>query len=186
MCITGRKKCTASCKKSHHRSPQQPYRFGKATGLMVSKAQESHKKHLMRKCTRCLTFTGGETRIRTGDKGFAGLCLTTWPSRHMKKAETNPAEKSWSGLRGSNPRPQPWQGCALPTALSPRTRGIIYANLATNASENMKFMQTFCFGCFFRTCMGLNLPLRIKIGMRKLMHLSTLMLRFSYRKNIVS
>ena len=122
--------------------------------LMVSKAQESHKKHLMRKCTRCLTFTGGETRIRTGDKGFAGLCLTTWPSRHMKKAETNPAEKSWSGLRGSNPRPQPWQGCALPTALSPRTRGIIYANLATNASENMKFMQTFCFGCFFSDVYG--------------------------------
>ena len=139
---------------------------------MVSKAQESHKKHLMRKCTRCLTFTGGETRIRTGDKGFAGLCLTTWPSRHMKKAETNPAEKSWSGLRGSNPRPQPWQGCALPTALSPRTRGIIYANLATNASENMKFMQTFCFGCFFRTFMGLNLALRIKIGMCKLMRTS--------------
>lgn len=34
--------------------------------------------------------------------------------------------------------------------------------------------------------MGLNLPVRIKIDMRKLMHLSTLMLRFSYRKNIVS
>ena len=45
------------------------------------KSSGFHKKHLMRKCTRCLTFTGGETRIRTGDKGFAGLCLTTWPSR---------------------------------------------------------------------------------------------------------
>ena len=59
------------------------------TTLQVRKSYESHgvkssgfhKKHLMRKCTRCLTFTGGETRIRTGDKGFAGLCLTTWPSR---------------------------------------------------------------------------------------------------------
>lgn len=28
-------------------------------------------------------FNGGETRIRTGDKGFAGLCLTTWPSRRL-------------------------------------------------------------------------------------------------------
>ena len=26
----------------------------------------------------------------------------------------------WSGKRGSNPRPQPWQGCALPTELFPR------------------------------------------------------------------
>ena len=25
---------------------------------------------------------GGENRIRTGDEGFAGPCLTTWPSRH--------------------------------------------------------------------------------------------------------
>ena len=88
-------------------------------------------------------FTGGETRIRTGDKGFAGLCLTTWPSRHMKKAETNPAEKSWSGLRGSNPRPQPWQGCALPTALSPRTRGIIYASSRLSASVNFKIVKLF-------------------------------------------
>ena len=141
MCIRGRKKCITGCRNILTGSEK----------LRASWCQKlrSLKKHLMRKCTRCLTFTGGETRIRTGDKGFAGLCLTTWPSRHMKKAETNPAEKSWSGLRGSNPRPQPWQGCALPTALSPRTRGIIYANLATNASENMKFMQTFCFGCFF-------------------------------------
>ena len=186
MCIRGRKKCITSCKNHLTGCRNNLTSSEKLRASWYQKLRSLIKKHLMRKCTRCLTFTGGETRIRTGDKGFAGLCLTTWPSRHMKKAETNPAEKSWSGLRGSNPRPQPWQGCALPTALSPRTRGIIYANLATNASENMKFMQTFCFGCFFRTCMGLNLPLRIKTGMCKFMHVSTLMLRFSYRKNIVS
>ena len=27
----------------------------------------------------------------------------------------------WSGKRDSDPRPQPWQGCALPTELFPRT-----------------------------------------------------------------
>jgi hypothetical protein len=27
----------------------------------------------------------------------------------------------WSGKRGSNPRPQPWQGCALPTELFPHS-----------------------------------------------------------------
>ena len=26
----------------------------------------------------------------------------------------------WSGKRGSDPRPQPWQGCALPTELFPQ------------------------------------------------------------------
>ena len=28
---------------------------------------------------------GGEARIRTGGKGFAGLCLTTWPLRRICK-----------------------------------------------------------------------------------------------------
>jgi hypothetical protein len=27
---------------------------------------------------------------------------------------------NWSGRRGSNPRPEPWQGSALPTALRPQ------------------------------------------------------------------
>ncbi len=26
-------------------------------------------------------WSGGDARIRTGDKGFAGPCLTTWPRR---------------------------------------------------------------------------------------------------------
>ena len=30
------------------------------------------------------------------------------------------ASSIWSGKRGSNSRPQPWQGCALPTELFPR------------------------------------------------------------------
>ena len=37
---------------------------------------------------------GGDARIRTGGEGFAGLCLTTWPRRHlggtvMKRAGQN-------------------------------------------------------------------------------------------------
>ena len=31
---------------------------------------------------------GGEARIRTGGKGFAGLCLTTWPLRQKGPRET--------------------------------------------------------------------------------------------------
>ena len=39
-----------------------------------------------------------------------------------RQLPTGPAVRrtgSWSGRRGSNPRPQPWQGCALPTELLP-------------------------------------------------------------------
>ncbi len=46
---------------------------------------------------------GGGTQTRTGGKGFADLCLTTWLCRHI-----------WSGKRDSNSRPSPWQGDALP------------------------------------------------------------------------
>ena len=82
-----------------------------------------------------------------GDKGFADLCLTTWLCRLivsrsilLKEAQTTfilsadlsvsiltktRARQSlaypsfWSGLRGSNPPPRPWQGRALPNELNP-------------------------------------------------------------------
>ena len=47
--------------------------------------------------------------IGPGNKGFADLCLTAWLWRRKK----------WSGLRGSNPPPPPWQGGALPNELNP-------------------------------------------------------------------
>ena len=42
-----------------------------------------------------------------------------------QKAHCPPAETGgqiWSGRRGSNSRPQPWQGCALPAELRPQRR----------------------------------------------------------------
>ena len=35
---------------------------------------------------RPLLVYGGDAQIRTGGRGFAGPCLTTWPRRHMKRA----------------------------------------------------------------------------------------------------
>ena len=43
------------------------------------------------------------------DNGVADRGLTTWLRHH----------KIWSGLRGSNPPPRPWQGRALPNELNP-------------------------------------------------------------------
>ncbi len=86
------------------------------------------------------SIPGGEARIRTGGEGFAGPCLTTWPLRHMKEAGKPASVLTWSGLRGSNPRPPPWQGGALPTALSPQAQGLIYGNHRARASPNFKFV----------------------------------------------
>ena len=76
---------------------------------------------------------GGATRNRTGDEGFADLCLTAWLWRRMVQGRGIPAQllkigyenlpfrtRFWSGLRGSNPPPRPWQGRALPNELNPR------------------------------------------------------------------
>jgi hypothetical protein len=60
---------------------------------------------------------GGRGRNRTGVQGFAGLCIT------ILLLDLN----VWSGKRGSNSRPQPWQGCALPLSYSRITR--IYITL---------------------------------------------------------
>ena len=40
---------------------------------------------------------GGEARIRTGGKGFAGLCLTTWPLRRICKGPTLIGPSAYNG-----------------------------------------------------------------------------------------
>ncbi len=66
-------------------------------------------------------FFGGATRNRTGDEGFADPCLTAWPWRRtLYEKAAVAALFDWSGKRGSNPPPQPWQGCALPNELFPQ------------------------------------------------------------------
>ena len=48
-----------------------------------------------------------------------------------KKDRLNGPEMQWSGQRGSNPRPQPWQGCALPTEPCPHVVGDTRFELVT-------------------------------------------------------
>ena len=40
-----------------------------------------------------------------------------------------------SGKRDSDPRPQPWQGCALPTELFPQTKSVDSANQFTYTNQ---------------------------------------------------
>mgnify|MGYP007112885149 CR=1 FL=1 len=71
-----------------------------------------------------LGFFGGAIRSRTGLDGFAIRCITDLLSRQFfltKKGSLGfPFSGIWSGKRVSNSRPQPWQGCALPTELFPQ------------------------------------------------------------------
>src|SRR6478672_13029176 len=60
----------------------------------------------------CYVVRGGYG-IRTRVDGFAVRCLASRPT-HRGGFGFSP-----SGRRGSNSRPQPWQGCALPTELRP-------------------------------------------------------------------
>ena len=62
-------------------------------------------------------------RFELGDQGFADPCLTTWLWRRIKKRQMNDVLVNWSGLRGSNSLPPPWQGGALPNELKPQGIG---------------------------------------------------------------
>ena len=57
---------------------------------------------------------------------------------------TSPMKMSESGKRDSNSRPQPWQGCALPTELFPRCLGLqIYALFLKAQNKKQYFFKTF-------------------------------------------
>ena len=60
-------------------------------------------------------------RFELGNEGFADPCLTTWLCHRMEKgAKSLLLFHLWSGRRGSNSLPPPWQGGALPDELRPQ------------------------------------------------------------------
>ena len=120
--------------------------------LAVEAPDAGHEKS--RRSAGLLGGFGGGGRNRTGVDGFAGRCMTTLPPRpgwtrpeqasialsrpDEGKIRRNTKRKgraasgnyrlspgNWSGKRVSNSRPQPWQGCALPTELFPHGMRII-------------------------------------------------------------
>ena len=64
-------------------------------------------------------------------KSLVSTNSTTWATLDKKK-DLFATSFFWSGKRDSNSRPQPWQGCALPTELLPRL------------SENISFSELRC------------------------------------------
>ena len=85
-------------------------------------------------------------RFELGNKGFADLRLTAW-LWHRKK---------WSGRRGSDSRPQPWQGCALPTELLPHD-GALGRNRTTDTQIFSLLLYLLSYqGKYMATRMGLE------------------------------
>ncbi len=77
-----------------------------------------------------LLGAGDESRTRDLNLGKVALYQLSY-SRivlHLQRfAVQHAARKIWSGRRVSNSRPQPWQGCALPTELLPHVSCICSA-----------------------------------------------------------
>ena len=85
------------------------------------------------------TGAGDESRTRDLNLGKVALYQLSYSRRFWRReAESNRRKRicnpvhshfaiapSWSGRRVSNSRPQPWQGCALPTELLPHLRSRI-------------------------------------------------------------
>ena len=87
---------------------------------------------------------GGGSRIRTGGKGFAGLCLTTWPSRRMNRADSSIGSlQTMERTTGLEPATQPWQGCALPTEPCPLAR-----KYYTQSDDNVQVIFHDCLRCW--------------------------------------
>ncbi len=65
-----------------------------------------------------LATASSETALRDGSTRTHASASAAHPPK-TKTGPEGPVFMIWSGKRDSNSRPQPWQGCALPTELFP-------------------------------------------------------------------
>ncbi len=73
--------------------------------------------------------------------------MRAWRGREIFQAF---ARKIWSGRRGSNPRPRPWQGRALPTELLPQilaSNYLLYRQVARPIINNCALQSTILPSC---------------------------------------
>ncbi len=84
-------------------------------------------------------------RIRLHDPACfpsASPTSTLWPGKQKTAPKDrfqllDSLEKIWSGRRDSNPRPQPWQGCALPLSYARFARAFLAAPLAQRKTHTV-------------------------------------------------
>ena len=75
-------------------------------------------------------------RFELGNEGFADPCLTTWLCHRIREnGEVRRFLCFWSGRRGSNSLPRPWQGRALPDELRPQMTPMFQRHGASGRSR---------------------------------------------------
>ena len=74
-------------------------------------------------------------RFELGNEGFADPCLTTWLCHHIRETAFRGRFSVWSGRRGSNSLPRPWQGRALPDELRPHMAPVFQHHGASGRSR---------------------------------------------------
>ena len=75
-------------------------------------------------------------RFELGNEGFADPCLTTWLCHRIREnGEVRRFLCFWSGRRGSNSLPRPWQGSALPDELRPQMTPMFQRHGASGRSR---------------------------------------------------
>ena len=76
-------------------------------------------------------------------------------AENVKRAEQKFGPfKFWSGRRVSNSRPQPWQGCALPTELLPRFYLVFFVRFDAGLYSQFchRFQRSFAVYINFFRC----------------------------------
>ena len=91
--------------------------------------------HINRRRIASLHSGAGE-ESRTLDLNLGKVALYQL-SYSRTECFTITAPGNWSGRRVSNSRPQPWQGCALPTELLPHSGNIDYRRSSGNFQDNL-------------------------------------------------
>ena len=88
----------------------------------------------------------------------------------------------WSGKRDSNSRPQPWQGCALPTELFPHYFRFASANIRQKKLLCKKITKKNKKSCFCRGKQGIIIDYYISIWKVVVVEKSMCSLRKVYQK----
>ena len=110
-------------------------------GKKKKSGPEKARKRLMRlafRQTHLYRFVNMEVtpRFELGNEGFADPCLTTWLCHRIREnGEVRRFLCFWSGRRGSNSLPRPWQGRALPDELRPQMTPMFQRHGASGRSR---------------------------------------------------
>ena len=84
-------------------------------------------------------------RFSVGCYRTTANCKLIAVNSKIHKQKIPPLGMELSGRRGSNPRPQPWQGCALPTELLPHVPRISDSSEPRNSVSRKRTLASLIF-----------------------------------------